>query len=183
MNLKDLSFSKDWSLFLDRDGIISRRIPDGYISRWEEFQFLDGVLEAIAKVSVIFGHILIVSNQQGIGKGLMSMESLEKIDTRMKQEIRRAGGRIDKSYYSPFLASENHPDRKPGTGMALKAKADFPGVDFSRSVMVGDSISDMEFGRKLGMMTVLISENRDDFMEAKLIDFQYTSLTEFVSNI
>jgi histidinol-phosphate phosphatase family protein len=181
MNLKDLSFSKDWSLFLDRDGIISRRIPDGYVTTWEEFQFLDGVLEAIAKLSRVFGCIFIVSNQQGIGKGLMSMESLEKIDTRMKQEIMRNGGRIDKSYYSPFLASENHPDRKPGTGMALKAKADFPGIVFSRSLMVGDSASDMEFGKRLGMITVFISiEEKPDFESA---DFYFRSLSDFSENL
>jgi histidinol-phosphate phosphatase family protein len=181
MNSKGLSFSREWVLFLDRDGVISRRVPDGYVTRWEEFQFLDGVLEAIAILGKAFGRIFIVSNQQGIGKGLMSPESLEMIDQKMKEEIKQAGGRIDASYYSPFLASESHPDRKPGTGMGLKAKTDFPEIDFSRSVMVGDSLSDMEFGRKLGMVTVMIGEvDHPDIISA---DFYFRSLSEFSKRI
>ena len=183
MNLKDLSFSKDWALFLDRDGVISRRVPDGYVTRWEEFQFLDGVLESIAKLSKVFGNIFIVSNQQGIGKGIMSMESLEIIDIKMKEEIRQAGGRIDASYYSPFLVSENHPDRKPGTGMAMRAKTDFPAIDFFRSVMVGDSASDIEFGKRLGMVTMMIGEGNEDKSMMELADFRFKSLLDFSKNL
>jgi histidinol-phosphate phosphatase family protein len=181
MNLKDLSFTKDWALFLDRDGVISRRIPDGYVTRWGDFSFLEGAEEAIASLINIFGHIIIVSNQQGVGKRLMSEESLEMIDLKMKQEIRNAGGRIDASYYSPYLASENHPDRKPGTGMALKARADFPAIDFSRSVMVGDTASDMEFGKRLGMITVLITD--EDQPDTGSADFQFRSLLDFTMNL
>jgi histidinol-phosphate phosphatase family protein len=177
MNLKDLSFTKDWTLFLDRDGVISLRIKDGYLTRWEDFRFLEGALEAIARLSNTFGYIFIVSNQQGVGKGMMSKESLEIIDLKMKLEIRKAGGQIDASYYSPYLASENHPDRKPGTGMALKAKAAFPDIDFTRSVMVGDSPSDMEFGKKLGMVTVMISD--EDLINNELADLHFRSLLEF----
>jgi histidinol-phosphate phosphatase family protein len=183
MNSKGLSFSREWALFLDRDGVISRRVPDGYITCWEEFQFLDGVLEAMANLSKVFGRIFIVSNQQGIGKGIMSPESLEVIDQKMKEEIKQAGGRIDASYYSPFLALENHPDRKPGTGMGSKAKADFPEIDFSRSVMVGDSPSDMEFGRKLGMVTVMIGESNEDKSIMELADFRFKSLLDFAKNL
>ena len=159
MNSKDLSFTKEWTLFLDRDGVISNRLPDDYVTLWEDFRFLDGVLEALAIFEKVFGRIIIVSNQQGVGKGLMSPEALDMIDLKMKQAIRDAGGRIDASYYCTHLESENHPDRKPGTGMGLKAKADFPEIDFLRSVMVGDSPSDMEFGKRLGMITVMIVEN------------------------
>ncbi|MCU0371315.1 MAG: HAD-IIIA family hydrolase [Bacteroidales bacterium] len=176
MNLKDLSFTREWSLFLDRDGVISLRIMDGYVTTWEDFHFIDGVLDAMADLSRIFGHIFIVSNQQGVGKGRMSAESLKKIDNLMKQEITRRRGRIDASYYSPYLESENHPDRKPGTGMGLKAKSEFPSVDFSRSVMVGDSESDIEFGKKLGMITVLIS---DEEKLTGLADFRFRSLIDF----
>jgi histidinol-phosphate phosphatase family protein len=183
MNLKNLSFTKNWALFLDRDGVISQRIMEGYVTRWEDFHFLDGVLEAIATLSNIFGHIIIVSNQQGIGKGMMRAESLEMIDLKMKREIIQAGGRIDASYYSPYLSSENHPDRKPGTGMALKAKTTFPSIDFSKSVMVGDSTSDMEFGKKLGMITVMICEGKKKSDLSKLADFQFQSLSEFESKV
>jgi len=177
MNLKDLSFTKDWTLFLDRDGVISHRVMNGYVTRWEDFRFLDGVLEALTGLSKIFGRIIIVSNQQGIGKGFMSMDDLREIDKMMKNQVSLAGGRIDASYYSPYLESEDHPDRKPATGMGIKARADFPAIDFSRSVMVGDTESDMEFGKRLGMYTVLISE--EDQPDIGLADFHFHSLLDF----
>jgi len=179
MNLSDLSFTKEWTLFLDRDGVISRRVTDGYVTRWEDFRFIDGVIKALVSLSKVFGYIVVVSNQQGVGKGLMSRESLKMIDFKMKQAIREAGGRIDASYYSPYLSSENHPDRKPGTGMGLKAKADFPEIDFSRSVMVGDSPSDMEFGKKLGMITVMICEDETECCDKKQSEYCFRNLSEF----
>jgi histidinol-phosphate phosphatase family protein len=182
MNLKDLSFTKEWTLFLDRDGVISQRLPGDYVTRWEDFRFLEGVMEALVSLSSIFGLIIIVSNQQGVGKGLMSQEELKIIDLKMKEEIRQAGGRIDAAYYSPYLSSENHPERKPGTGLGLKAKADFPGIDFSRSIMVGDTASDMEFGKRLGMITVLICE--DDIQQSgEIADFHYQSLRNFAISL
>jgi histidinol-phosphate phosphatase family protein len=117
-----------------------------------------------------------VSNQQGVGKGLMSEQALHEIDKAMKLEIGNSGGRIDAAFYCTSLASENDPDRKPGTGMGLKAKALFPEIDFSRSVMVGDSPSDMEFGKKLGMITVLIDP---DVKTNELADFCFPSLIDF----
>jgi histidinol-phosphate phosphatase family protein len=182
MNLKDLSFTKEWTLFLDRDGVISRRLPDDYVKRWEDFRFLDGVLEALADFGKFFGRIIIVSNQQGVGKGLMTIQELKEIDFKMKDEIRKAGGRIDASYYSPYLSSENHPDRKPGTGMALKAKTEFPEIDFLRSIMVGDSLSDMEFGKRLGMITVMIGEDGNT-PGSELIDLYFRSLYNFASSL
>jgi histidinol-phosphate phosphatase family protein len=182
MNLKDLSFTKEWTLFLDRDGVISRRLPDDYVKRWEDFRFIEGVLEALDLFDRVFGRIIIVSNQQGVGKGLMTIEELKEIDLKMKDEIGRAGGRIDASFYSPYLASENHPDRKPGIGMGLKAKAEFPEIDFSRSLMVGDSLSDMEFGKRLGMVTVMIGEAVYK-PKSELINLYFHSLYNFSSSL
>jgi D-glycero-D-manno-heptose 1,7-bisphosphate phosphatase len=180
MNLNGLSFTKAWTLFLDRDGVISYRLPDDYVKQWEDFRFLDGVQEAIGIFSRIFGRIIIVSNQQGVGKGLMTREELKKIDERMKIEIGNSGGRIDASFYCTHLASESHPDRKPGTGMGLKAKGKFPEIDFSKSIMVGDSLSDMEFGKNLGMITVFIGEPE---MNINLVDFKYNSLRNFAVSL
>jgi histidinol-phosphate phosphatase family protein len=180
MNLNGLSFTKEWTLFLDRDGVISFRLPDDYVKRWEDFRFLDGVTDALAFFSRVFGRIIIVSNQQGVGKGLMTEEELAMIDERMKFEIGKSGGRIDASFYCTHLASENHPDRKPGTGMGLKATKMFPEIDFSKSVMVGDSLSDMEFGKKLGMITVFIGEPE---MNLDLIDLKFNSLQNFAVSL
>jgi histidinol-phosphate phosphatase family protein len=177
MSLKGFSFTKGWTLFLDRDGVINRRIPGGYVTQWADFEFLEGVPGAVAALSAIFGRIIVVSNQQGVGKGLMSLEDLEAIDKGMRSGILMAGGRIDAAYYSPHLESAGHPDRKPGTGMAERAKTDFPDIDFSRSVMAGDTATDAEFGRKLGMVTVWIGEKDPD--EPEQADLSFRSLAEF----
>lgn len=180
MNLKNYSFTKEWTLFLDRDGVISRRVHNGYVNRWEEFEFLDGVLDSIHSLRNIFGRIIIVSNQQGVGKGLMTHDDLKLIDRRMREVVLENGGRIDAAYYCTHLESENHTDRKPGTGMGLRAKADFPEIDFHKSVMVGDSSSDIEFGKRLGMITVFLSNNQEEYIEA---DFFYNSLKDFTEQL
>jgi histidinol-phosphate phosphatase family protein len=183
MSLKSLCFTKDWTLFLDRDGVINKRIPGGYVTRWEDFEFLEGVLEALKIFTGIFGRIIIVSNQQGIGKGLMTVEQLKAVDSKMKAEIILAGGWIDGSYYSPHLEEDAHPDRKPGTGMGLKAKADFPEIEFSKSVMAGDTSSDIAFGKNLGMLTVFIGENQTEEDKSSKAEYNFGSLFDFAKTI
>lgn len=174
MSLKNLNIDASWTLFLDRDGVINKRIVDDYVKKWDEFEFLEGVIKALEIFDKKFGRIFVVTNQQGIGKGLMRMEDLEIIHKNMQYEISFFKGRIDKIYFSPYLAAENHPDRKPGIGMALRAKKEFPEIDFSRSVMVGDSGSDIEFGKAAGMKTVFIGEENKynaDMLFHSLYDF------------
>ncbi len=159
MSLKGLNADRSWTLFLDRDGVINRRIVGGYITRWEDFEFLPGVLEAMKVLGKIFGRIVIVSNQQGIGKGIMTDEDLDRIHSSMVRQVEGARGRIDLILYAPHLKEAGSPLRKPAIGMALEAKARFPEIDFARSVMAGDSESDLIFGRNAGMKTVLISDD------------------------
>ncbi len=180
MTLKDLNITKDWTLFLDRDGVINKKLDNDYVKHWIEFEFLEGVFEALKKLDTVFGKIVVVTNQQGIGKGLYRTEDLELIHKNMLYEITYLGGRIDKVYFSPYLNSLNHPTRKPGIGMALQAQKDFPDIDFSKSIIVGDSLSDMEFGRNAGMKTVFISEEKK---KDERIDMQFNSLIEFVNNL
>ncbi len=148
----------DWTLFLDRDGVINRRLVDDYVKSWEEFEFLPGVLEAIAIFSQKFKHIFIITNQQGIGKGLMTEADLQEIHQKMSAEIKAAGGNIDAIYFCPTLAKENSPKRKPNAGMAFQAKEEFSTVNLAQSIMAGDSASDIEFGKNAGMHTVFIGE-------------------------
>lgn len=176
MTLKNLNIDKSWTLFLDRDGVINKKLDDDYVKHWIEFEFLHGTFEALKTLSAIFGTIVVVTNQQGIGKGIYRTEDLELIHKNMLYELTYQGGRIDKVYFSPYLEKENHPTRKPGVGMGHQAKADYPHVEFKKSIMVGDSMSDMEFGRALGMITVFISEEKKPDPK---IDFNFTSLLEF----
>ncbi len=161
-----------WTLFLDRDGVINKRIPDAYVRNIAEFEFLPDTKAAFSIFRQLFSRILVVSNQQGIGKGIMTEEDLRLVHNHMLNELNHC---IDNIYYAPHLASENNIMRKPNIGMALQAKKDFPSIDFSKSIMVGDSSSDMLFGKNAGMKIVLIADN-DSNIEA---DMKFDSLYSF----
>ncbi|MBX2872797.1 MAG: HAD family hydrolase [Saprospiraceae bacterium] len=151
-----------WTLFLDRDGVINERLPGAYISRWEDFQFTPGAQEAIAQFSAFFTRIIIVTNQQGIGKGSMTAAQLSSLHAKMLEEIKLAKGHVDAIYFCADLKTQANNCRKPQPAMALQAQREFPEITFSRSVMVGDSISDIQFGQQLGMKTVLIDTKEDE---------------------
>lgn len=160
-NKQLVKLNKSWTLFLDRDGVINHRLKDDYVKNWSEFQFEPGVLEAIASFSKVFGRIFVVTNQQGIGKNIMSEDDLLNIHHKMLAKIEAADGKIDRVYCCPHLRTDDCNCRKPRIGMALQAKEDFPEIDFSRSVMVGDTPSDIEFGKRAGMHTVFISKEEN----------------------
>jgi D-glycero-D-manno-heptose 1,7-bisphosphate phosphatase len=145
-----------WTLFLDRDGVINVRLMGTYVRSKEEFQFLPEVPQTIAELSSIFGRIVVVTNQQGIGKGIMSERNLHDVHSYMCAEVESMGGKIDHCFYAPELANSGSNFRKPNPGMALEAQEKFPEIHFERSVMVGDSDSDIVFGQQLGMKTVRV---------------------------
>lgn len=147
--------NKDWSLFLDRDGVINIEQEDDYVRNSSEFRFCFNAPEAIGKLSELFGRIFIVTNQRGVGKGLMTEDDLIEIHHGMLREIQVAGGSIDRIYYCIDMDSAS-PNRKPNPGMGLQAARDFPEVNFNKSMMVGNAMSDMEFGKNLGMYTVFV---------------------------
>lgn len=172
------------TLFLDRDGVINTRLIDNYVSSWSEFEFIEGVLEAIKIFSNKFQTIIIVTNQQGIGKGIMSQDELETIHRKMVQEIHAHGGRIDKIYSCNSLEKDRDINRKPSIGMGLKARKDFKNLRFKKSIMVGDSISDMRFGKRLKMRTVFISNSFEKPRQyPKLIDQKANTLLDFAKTL
>jgi D-glycero-D-manno-heptose 1,7-bisphosphate phosphatase len=168
----------NWTLFLDRDGVLNHEKDGDYIRNVSEFIFYDGVLECFKKVSPLFFKIIIVTNQRGIGRGLMTHEDLALIHENMKIAIEQVGGRIDKIYYAPDLDNEAH-DRKPNIGMGLKAKEKFPEIDFTQSIMVGNNVSDMAFGKRLGMKTVFVETTQFIDGEHELIDVKASSFPAF----
>jgi D-glycero-D-manno-heptose 1,7-bisphosphate phosphatase len=174
------NFDKNWCVFLDRDGVINNRFKDDVVDTPEKFKFIDGVKESIAYFSEVFKRIIVVTNQQGIGKGIFTEQDLEEIHSKMISEINREGGRIDKIYHCPALKGQNNFYRKPLPGMALLAKKDFPEIDFRKSFMVGDALSDMRFGKNMKMITVFIGTDRKIVSEHHtLIDYAFESLFEF----
>ncbi len=182
MHLKDLYIDREWTLFLDRDGVINERLEDDYVKNTSEFRFLERVPEAIASLFGIFGRILVVTNQQGIGKGLMTEEDLRIIHDHMVDGIVKAGGYIHKIYHCSSLERDEDPMRKPNTGMALKAQQDFPEIDFKKSIIVGDSMHDMEFGKRLGMIRVFILPDGEK-VAGEHFDFRFPSLTAFAARL
>jgi histidinol-phosphate phosphatase family protein len=142
---------------------------------------MTGVQDAIKKLSTLFGRIIIVSNQQGVGKGLMTNEDVESVHEHIMESIVKVGGKIDNIYFAPQLKSANSEFRKPNIGMALLAQKDFPDINFSKSIMVGDSMSDMEFGKKAGMKTVFILNGKPVPSNTELIDACCENLIGFVS--
>ncbi len=177
LNLKTID--KTWTIFLDRDGVINREKKDDYIYQPAEFEFYAGAMEAMALFSTIFNKVIIVTNQRGVEKGLMTLENLKDVHDHMRNTLGLAGATINKIYYCTSL-DNNHPNRKPQPGMALQAKNDFPDIDFSRSVMVGNNLSDMEFGRNAGMYTVFVRTTSPDInLPHPNIDLAFNDLLNF----
>ena len=145
------------TLFVDRDGVINNKLEQDYVKKIDELEILPGVPEAFKIFSVLFERIIVVTNQQGIGKGLMSENDLQIIHKKIKEEISNAGGRIDDFFFCAHLASANCDCRKPKTGMAMQAKEKYPEIDFSNSLMIGDSEIDMRFADSIGAAKIFIS--------------------------
>lgn len=169
-------FSREWTLFLDRDGVINIENPGTYVTNWTDFRFCEGTLAALAALNRIFGTIVVVTNQRGVGRGIMTMEDLKDIHTNMSREISENGGRVDRIYSCTAIEDTDH-NRKPNTGMAMQAQEDFRNIDFKKSVMVGNSLSDMVFGKRMAMHTVFLTTVHEPVsLPHDLIDQQFGSL-------
>jgi histidinol-phosphate phosphatase family protein len=172
-----------WTLFLDRDGVINHEKEKEYVLNWSEFRFYEGVKEALRFFAGVFGTIVMVTNQRGIGKGLMTHDDLEDIHTEMLTAINDSSGRINKIYYCSDM-DDSCMERKPNPGMAHLAQQDFPGIDFSRSLIVGNKLSDMKFGRNAGMYTVFVATtNPETPFPHPDIDYRFNDLAEVAENI
>ena len=168
MSISQWNIDHTWTLFLDRDGVINERKFGGYITKVDEFQFLPQVKEAIASLSKVFNLVIVVTNQQGIAKGIMTERNVLEIHTYMCDQIQMAGGRIDKCYFAPNKKGAEDDMRKPTPVMAKLAKIHYPEIEFSRCIMVGDTDTDIEFGRNLGMKTVRIKTEEPIALKADL---------------
>lgn len=174
---------KDWTLFLDRDGVINEEIKGSYITKWDEFNFCDGALASIRKFTEQFGKLIVVTNQRGVGRGIMDLEALRDIHSNMINIVNSDGGHIDKVYACTAIEDDDH-NRKPNVGMATQAKEDFPEIDYKKSVMVGNNLSDMEFGKKLGMHTIFLTTTQAPVeLPHDLIDEQFSSLKDWADSL
>ena len=147
------------TLFLDRDGVINKKLEGKYVRNFSEFEFMPGALKAILQLSNMFNRIIIVTNQQGISKGIMSETDLNTLHTQMKERIEKLGGKINKIYYCPHLEEFDCMCRKPNPGMIQQAIIDFPEIIIDDSCLVGDSDSDIEAGKRMNLNTVKVDND------------------------
>lgn len=171
---------KSWTLFLDRDGVINIDKEGSYIFSVDEFIFSPGAPALFKKITEKFNRIIIVTNQRGVGRQLMTEDTLADIHRHMTTKVEEAGGKIDAIYYCSSIHND-HPERKPNPGMAVRAKLNFPEIDFSKSIMVGNNLSDMHFGRNAGIHTVFVKTTRPhQELPHPDIDLAFNGLEDFV---
>ncbi len=170
--------NKDWTLFLDRDGVINDD-KSPYTLNAEQFDFYPGVPEAIADLGKIFKYVIITTNQRGVGRNLMTENDLQLIHDKLQTGVTAAGGSITAIYYCTAI-NNDHPNRKPNPGMAFQAMQDYKDIDPARTIIVGNNISDMQFGRNAGIHTVLVHSTGTKVNEPhELVDLQFENLPAF----
>jgi D-glycero-D-manno-heptose 1,7-bisphosphate phosphatase len=174
------------TVFLDRDGVINRKLPEGqYVVRWQHFHLLPGVREAIVRLNQAGIRVLVVTNQSGIELGLYTEADVKAIHTQLEQELSTVGAHIDGFYFCPHSKLPCN-CRKPLPGLFEQARAQFPDIEPATCLIIGDSLSDIEFGRNLGFPTIFIEGNPKyqkpgASRASDLADFRSKSLQEAVN--
>jgi D-glycero-D-manno-heptose 1,7-bisphosphate phosphatase len=183
-SLPSLTFARGLrTVFLDRDGVLNEKMPEGsYVTRWEEFRVLAGVPEALARLRRAGLLLIVISNQRGIALGHYSVEDVEAIHARFQQMLEVYGVQIDAILICPHDKGQCN-CRKPLPGLFEQAAARFAGITAASSVMIGDSLSDITFARRLGMPALLIEggseRQRKGAAEARMLaDQTFSSLAE-----
>ena len=143
-------------IFLDRDGVINKKPPEHqYVTSFDEFEVLDGVYESVKRFNDAGYKVVVVTNQQCVAKGIITMEKLIELHTSLIIDFRLHDAQIDSIFCCPHLAGTCN-CRKPQIGMFLKAEEEFGKVDKDNSFMIGDSQSDILAGKNYGVKTILI---------------------------
>ncbi len=147
-----------WTVFLDRDGTINRKASEGeYVLSADQLVLLDGAAAAIARLRSAGARVVVVTNQRGVALGRMTLDDLASVHGELAARLAGAGAALDAIYACPHERGSCD-CRKPAPGMFLRAVEDEPSIDLEGSAMVGDSITDVEAGARLGMTTVLLAD-------------------------
>ena len=142
------------TIFIDRDGVINENRAD-YVKSWQEYKFLAGSREAIAKLTQAGHRIIVCTNQAAVARGHVSIETVEEIHSRMLAEIAELGGVIEKVYYCPHGKDENCLCRKPRPGMILHACEELD-IDLNDAIFIGDSMTDLQAGFAAGVRSAIL---------------------------
>ena len=150
--------------FLDRDGVINRKAPEGqYVTRWEEMHFLPDAATAIALLNRAGFRVIVVSNQRCVAKGLVTAVEVESLHQRMCDALARAGAGIDAVYYCPHRPDEGCSCRKPKTLLFQKASVDFH-LDLKKCVFIGDKQTDEDAARRIGCGFIRVKTNTSEII-------------------
>jgi D-glycero-D-manno-heptose 1,7-bisphosphate phosphatase len=179
------------TVFLDRDGVLNRKLPEGdYVSAWDHFHLLPDTAEAIRKLKRAGLRVIVVSNQRGIGLGHYTTADVDRIHAQLQKELAIKGALIDGFYFCPHDKGSCN-CRKPLPGLFQQAQSQFPDIRPETSLMIGDSLSDIEFGRNLGMTTIFIEghagsrENQKSGGQraAEIADLRFDTLVDAVDGL
>ena len=176
------------TVFLDRDGVLNEKMPEGrYVASRADFHLLPGVAKAIGRLNRAGVRVMVVSNQRGIALGLYTAADVNDLHSALQELLAHHGAHVDGFYFCSHDKGQCK-CRKPLPGLFEQAVAEFPEITAATSVMIGDSLSDIDFGRRLGMLTVFIEgapERRKPGAEAalELADLRFPSLTRAVDRL
>lgn len=143
------------AVFLDRDGVLNEYLPGAYVRNVDELRLIPGVAEAVRRINDAGVPVVVISNQQGVGKGLMTPDDLDTVEREMRRLLAESEAKLDRCYYCTDLKSANSPRRKPEPGMFLEA-AEEMGIDLSKAVMVGDSATDIAAAHAAGVGSAIL---------------------------
>jgi D-glycero-D-manno-heptose 1,7-bisphosphate phosphatase len=153
---RQTSFPGVQYVFLDRDGVINRKLAEGeYVGHWDQFEILPGVETAIAALNRSTRKVIVVTNQRGIALGHCTAADVDSLHRRLQKHLAEHGARVDAFYLCPHDKNECN-CRKPKTGLFEDAFRDFPGASASKSIVIGDSLSDIEAARSIGAPSIFI---------------------------
>ena len=143
-------------VFLDRDGVTNRKLPEGqFVRSWRDFEFLPGAESAIAALNRSGRHVIVISNQRGIALGLYTRADVETLHMQLQEAMAEHNAHIDAFYYCPHDQNQCN-CRKPKTGLFEQVFRDFPEASTQNSIVIGDSISDIQAARTLGLLAIFI---------------------------
>jgi D-glycero-D-manno-heptose 1,7-bisphosphate phosphatase len=156
------------AVFLDRDGVINQYLPEDYVKTPEELIILPGVCEAIAKLNKAKIPVFLISNQQGVGKGIMTQADLDAVQAKLEAELAKYQAHLDGFYYCTCLTGPDCQCRKPAPTMILLAKEEHD-IDLFNSVFVGDTKGDAQAAKNAGVgmfILVMTGQTRPEDIEA-----------------
>lgn len=162
-------------IILDRDGTII--VDRHYLSDPADLEFEPGAAAGLQRMHSRGYRLVVITNQSGVGRGLFSLVRLEEIHDRLRQMVKSIGARLDGIYYCPHVPDAGCSCRKPRIGLLNRAASELR-FEPSSAVVIGDKVSDIEFGHRAGAATVLVAAESQNLAEGPKPDFIVRDLVQ-----